>query len=70
MIAVVPTFEWGGFYSGTRRQFSLDVTLRARPGVIIYTSTEFNKVDLPETEFNTRCSGSRRTWLSVRGSRS
>ena len=54
VIAVVPTFEWGGFYSGTRRQLSLDVTLRARPGVIIYASAELNKVDLPETRFTTR----------------
>ena len=54
VIAVVPTFEWGGFYSGTRRQLSLDVTVRARPGVIIYTSAELNSVDLPETKFTTR----------------
>ena len=56
VIAIVPTFEWGGFYSGTRRQLSLDVTLRARPGVIIYASAELNKVDLPEMRFTTGCS--------------
>jgi hypothetical protein len=54
VVAVVPTYEWGGFYSGTRRQLSLDVTLRARPGLIMYTSAEFNSVDLPETSFTTR----------------
>jgi hypothetical protein len=54
VIAVVPTLEWGGFYSGTRRQLSLDVTMRLRPGLIIYTSTELNKVDLPETRFTTQ----------------
>ena len=54
MIAVVPTLEWGGFYSGTRRQLSLDLTMRLRPGLIVYTSTELNRVDLPETTFTTQ----------------
>lgn len=53
VVAVVPTLEWGGFYSGTRRQLSLELTVRARPGLIIYTSTELNRVDLPETRFRT-----------------
>ena len=54
LIAVAPTLEWGGFYSGTRRQFLLDVTVRARPGLHIYVSAELNKVDLPETQFTTQ----------------
>lgn len=54
VIAVEPTVEWGGFYSGTRRQVSLNLTARLRPGVIIYTSAELNQVDLPETRFTAR----------------
>jgi hypothetical protein len=54
LVAVSPTIEWGGFYSGTRRQVSVDVNVRARPGVIIYTSTEWNRIDLPQTRFRTR----------------
>jgi len=54
IIAVQPTVEWGGFYSGTRRQVSLNLTMRLRPGLIIYTSTELNRVDLPETRFTTQ----------------
>ncbi|MBI2186788.1 MAG: carbohydrate binding family 9 domain-containing protein [Acidobacteria bacterium] len=51
VIAIAPTLEWGGFHSGTRRQFSLNLTARLRPGLIIYTSAELNEVDLPETHF-------------------
>ena len=54
VLAVVPTIEWGGFYSGTRRQISLDLTMRLHPGLIIYTSTEINRVVLPETRFTTQ----------------
>ena len=51
---MAPTLEWGGFYSGTRRQLSLDGVLRPRSGLIIYTSAELNRVDLPETRFTTQ----------------
>lgn len=54
LIAVAPSVEWGDFFSGTRRQINLDVTLRARPGVILYLGTELNAVDLPEGGFQTR----------------
>lgn len=54
-IAVSPTIEWGGFFSGHRVQTGLDLTLRMRPGLIAYLSGEFNHVDLPETTpFTTR----------------
>ena len=54
VVAVTPTIEWGNFYSGTRTQVASDVTVRARPGVIVYLSSEWNKVNLPEGHFETR----------------
>jgi hypothetical protein len=54
VVAVAPTLELGHFYSGTRRRAALDLTVRLRPGVIIYTSGEWNHVELDEGTFNTR----------------
>ena len=54
VVALIPSIEWGDFYSGTRRQVNLDVTLRARPGVIVYLGSELNQVNLPEGRFTTR----------------
>lgn len=31
-----------------------DITVRARPGVIVYLSSEWNRVNLPEGRFETR----------------
>ena len=54
VVAFTPTIEWGSFYSGTRTQIASDVNLRARPGVIVYLSAEWNRVNLPEGRFETR----------------
>jgi hypothetical protein len=54
LVAVTPTVEWGGFYSGTRTRVATDLTVRARPGVIVYLSSEWNRVDLDEGRFDTR----------------
>jgi len=54
MVALNPTVEWGDFYSGTRQQVLTNLTVRARPGVIIYLSHEWNRVNLPEGRFETR----------------
>ena len=54
VIAVSATIETGGFYSGTRQGAAISLTLRARPGLIVYASTELNDVDLPEGAFTTR----------------
>ncbi len=54
LIAVAPTLEWGGFYSGHRLRAALDVNLRARPGLIAYLSAEWNRVDLAEGRFETQ----------------
>ncbi|HVZ23903.1 MAG TPA: hypothetical protein VG871_22675, partial [Vicinamibacterales bacterium] len=50
-IAVGGKYEWGGFYSGTRRQAVADVTLRLRPGYLVYLHTELNDVRLAEGHF-------------------
>lgn len=50
-IAVGGKYEWGGFYSGTRRQAVADVTLRLRPGYLVYLHTELNDVRLAEGRF-------------------
>jgi len=44
-------YEVGDFYSGTRRQSVLGVTLRARPGYILYLNAEWNEVHLAEGRF-------------------
>ena len=54
VIAVSATIETGGFYSGTKQSAAINLTLRARPGLIAYLSTELNDVDLPEGAFTTR----------------
>jgi hypothetical protein len=54
VVAVNQTFETGGFYSGTRLRLATDLNVRVRPGVIIYTSAEWNRVELDEGRFETR----------------
>jgi hypothetical protein len=54
VVAVSTTVETGGFYSGTKRSATINLTLRARPGVIVYTTAEWNRIDLAEGEFDTR----------------
>jgi hypothetical protein len=54
VVAVNPTFEFGNFYSGTRRRTAINLNLRLRPGVIIYTTGEWNRVELAEGSFDTR----------------
>jgi hypothetical protein len=54
LVAVAPTIEWGGFYSGTRLRTSLNVNVRVRPGLIAYFFGEWNQVDLAEGRFHTR----------------
>jgi hypothetical protein len=54
VVAVNQTFEAGGFYNGTRTRVATDLNVRVRPGVIIYTSAEWNRVELTEGRFETR----------------
>jgi hypothetical protein len=53
-IAVSGRYETGGFYSGDRTQRQINLTVRARPGYIVYLTGEWNRVDLPEGRFTTK----------------
>ncbi len=53
-VAVQGTVEFGDFFSGTRQDYSFGLTLRARPGVIVYSEAEWNRVQLAEGNFQTR----------------
>jgi hypothetical protein len=53
-LAVTSHYEWGRFFSGTRRELSIAATLRPRPGLAIGLDGEGNQVDLPEGRFSTR----------------
>ena len=47
-------YSFGDFYSGTRREFNVDVRLRPRAGVYVQASSEYNDVQLAEGSFVTR----------------
>jgi len=53
IVAVRPRIEWGRFFSGSRRETALDVTVRPRPGVTLSLSTEWNRLSLQEGSFET-----------------
>jgi hypothetical protein len=54
MIAVNGRYDSGEFYSGDRTERVVNLTVRARPGLIVGVSGEWNSVDLPEGSFMTR----------------
>ena len=54
VVAVGPSVELGDFYNGTRRRLTANLNVRVRPGVIIYTSGEWNSVHLAQGSFQTR----------------
>jgi hypothetical protein len=54
IVALNQIYEFGGFYNGTRLRVATDLNVRVRPGVIIYTSAEWNRVELEEGRFETR----------------
>ena len=54
IVSVSADYEWGGFYSGTRRQFNANINLRPRPGVRVQIEGDWNEVDLAEGSFRTR----------------
>ena len=54
VVALTQIYEFGGFYNGARLRVATDLNLRVRPGVIIYTSAEWNRVELEEGTFETR----------------
>jgi len=53
-ISFSPIVEVGTFYNGTRTKIAPNLNVRLRPGVIIYTAAEWNRVHLPTETFETR----------------
>ena len=54
VIAVNGRYDTGDFYSGTRTERSLNLTVRARTGLIVGVNGEWNSVELPEGRFSTQ----------------
>ena len=54
VITVEPQVELGDFYSGDRLELRLNVDVRARPGVMFFLSSEWNRVSLTEGRFYTK----------------
>ena len=54
VVALNQIYEFGGFYGGDRLRVATDLNLRVRTGVIIYTSGEWNRVELAQGRFETR----------------
>ena len=54
IVSLSPSFEWGGFLSGRRRELQMDVGVRPRPGVTLNLNYEFNDVSLAEGTFETK----------------
>ena len=47
-------YSWGDFYSGTRDEAVANLTVRIRPGYIVYMTGEWNSIRLREGNFRTR----------------
>jgi hypothetical protein len=54
VLALEASADWGNFFSGTRASYSVELTVRARPGVIVYSEVEWEKIELAEGSFQTR----------------
>jgi hypothetical protein len=54
VLAIFASYGWGDFYSGTRAQTVANLSIRLRPGYIVYFNNEWNRVELPEGDFTTR----------------
>ena len=54
MLAVNGSYEVGDFYSGTRTDRQVNLTVRARTGVIVGVRGQWNSVELPEGRFTTQ----------------
>ena len=53
-LAVNGRYEIGDFYSGTRSEKVAGLTVRARPGLIVYLTGEWNDITLAEGHFKTK----------------
>jgi hypothetical protein len=54
MIATNVNYEWGGFFSGDRRQLTINANFRPRRGIRIQIEGEWNNVSLTEGRFDTQ----------------
>jgi hypothetical protein len=54
VLALSGLYAWGDFFSGTREETALNLTLRARPGYIVYLTTEWNHIEVPDGAVTTR----------------
>ena len=59
MIGARLQVEFGEFYSGTRRGFSIDATARPNAKLSIEPFIEFNRITLPDEEFDANAFGGR-----------
>ena len=53
VVSLSGRFENGGFFSGDRRQITLDLTARPRPGLTTAIEGEWNRLSLAEGDFST-----------------
>ncbi len=54
VLAFEGSHSWGEFYSGTRDETIVNLTVRLRPGYIVYLTGEWNVIDLAEGAFSTQ----------------
>jgi len=54
LLALRSDIELGDFFSGTGQRYYFHLTLRAHPGVIVYSTAEWNRIALDEGKFQTR----------------
>jgi hypothetical protein len=53
MVSGTVRYENGTFFSGHRRDFTLNMGLRPRAGVLVSVNNEWSRVELPEGNFST-----------------
>ena len=51
VFTIEPQVEFGGFFSGSRQEYILEMALRPRRGVLLEFDAEHNVIDLPEGSF-------------------
>ena len=54
ILATRSSVELGNFFSGSRQEVVVNLSVRPRPGVLVTLENEWNRVDLPEGGFETR----------------
>jgi hypothetical protein len=54
VVSVRADYEWGGFFSGSRREFSMNMGVRPRPGIRVQLESEWNEIALAEGSFATQ----------------